>query len=74
VVEAACVMFGARAAFGGEADPHGLIALHAPKDRIAELADWLLAQGAKRVSVSALEHVFSARNALYETLEAAIGP
>jgi ATP phosphoribosyltransferase len=74
VVEAACAMFGAQAAFGEEADPHGLIALHAPKQRIAELADWLLAQGAERVSVSALEHVFSARNALYETLEAAIGP
>ena len=42
-------------------------------DKVAELADWLLAQGAERVSVSALEHVFSARNALYESLEAAIG-
>jgi len=74
VVEAAGAMFGAQAAFGEHADPHGLIALHAPKHRVAELADWLLAQGAERVSVSALEHVFSARNALYEALETAIGP
>jgi ATP phosphoribosyltransferase len=72
VYGAAGAMFGAQAAFGETADPHGLIVLHAPKGRIAELADWLLAQGAERVSVSALEHVFSATNALYETLEAAI--
>jgi len=74
LIEAAGAMFGAQPAFGGEAESHGLIALHAPKNRVAELADWLLAQGAERVSVTALEHVFSARNILYETLEAAIGP
>jgi len=73
ILEAACAMFGAQAAFGEGADSHGLVALHAPKGRIAELADWLLAQGAERVSVSALEHVFSAKNALYDALEAAIG-
>jgi hypothetical protein len=66
-------MFGARAAFGQEAEPHSFVVLHAPANKIAELADWLLAQGADRVSVSALEHVFSAKNALYEALEAAIG-
>ena len=74
IVESAGAMFGARAAFGQEADPHSFVVLHAPKSKVAELADWLLAQGADRVSVSALEHVFSARNALYEALEAAIGP
>ena len=67
-------MFGARAAFGEDADPHSFVVLHAPASKVAELADWLLAQGADRVSVSALEHVFSAKNALYEALEAAIGP
>ena len=66
-------MFGAQAAYGPEADLHGLIALHAPKRKVAELADWLLAQGVERVSVSALEFVFSARNRLYEALEGAIG-
>ena len=74
VVVAASAMFGARAALGAEADSHGFVALHAPRDKVAELADWLLALGAERVSVSPLEHVFSARNSLYETLEAAIGP
>jgi ATP phosphoribosyltransferase len=53
--------------------PHSFVVLHAPVNKVAERADWLLAQGADRVSVSALEHVFSAKNALYETLEAAIG-
>ena len=73
VVQDACARFGAQAAFGEEADPLGFVVLHSPKDRVAELADWLLAQGAERVSVGALEHVFSARNALYDALEAGIG-
>jgi ATP phosphoribosyltransferase len=73
VAEAASALFEARAAFGEGVDPHGQIVLHAPKSRIADLAAWLLAQGAERVSVSALEHVFSARNALYDALEARIG-
>jgi ATP phosphoribosyltransferase len=74
IVESAGAMFGARAAFGQDPNAHSLIVLHAHKSKVAELADWLLAQGADRVSVSALEHVFSAKNALYEKLEAAIGP
>ena len=45
----------------------------APRAKAAELADWLLGQGAERVSVIALEHVFNARNPLYEALEARIG-
>jgi ATP phosphoribosyltransferase len=72
-IESACALFDARRALGEGADPHDVLVLHAPKNRVAELADWLLAQGAERVSVSALEHVFGARNALYEALEAAIG-
>ena len=58
---------------GEDADPHGFVALHCARGKVAELADWLLAQGAERVSVAALEHVFSARNALYEALEQRIG-
>src|SRR5579872_5763636 len=73
VVEAAAAMFGAQAAFGEEADAGGRLVLHAPKQKAAELAGWLLAQGAERVSVSALEHVFSAKNTLYEALEKRIG-
>jgi ATP phosphoribosyltransferase len=73
IVEAAAAMFEAQTAFGEEADAHGRIVLHAPKTRVADLAAWLLAQGAERVSVSELEHVFSAKNALYEALEKRIG-
>jgi ATP phosphoribosyltransferase len=73
VVEQACAMFDAVPAFGEEADPHGFVALHCVRSRAADLADWLLAQGAVRVSVIALEQVFDARNPLYEALEARIG-
>ncbi len=73
VVEKACAVFGAVPAFGEEADPHGFVALHCARSKAAELADWLLAQGAERVSVIGLEQVFDARNALYEALEARIG-
>jgi hypothetical protein len=66
-------MFDAQPAFGDQTDTAGFIALHAPKHNVAELAAWLLAQGAERVTVSAPEHVFSARNALYEALEQRIG-
>ena len=73
VVEQACATFGAAPAFGEEADPHGFVALHCARSKAAELADWLLARGAERVSVIALEQVFDARNPLYEALEARIG-
>jgi ATP phosphoribosyltransferase len=69
VLESAAAMFDAQPAFGEEPDAYGRVTLHAPKQNAANLAAWLLAQGAERVSVSALEHVFSARNVLYEALE-----
>ena len=65
--------FGAVPAFGEAADPLGFVALHCAKGVAADLASWLLEQGAGRVSVAALEHVFDARNPLYEALEARIG-
>ena len=55
-------------------DPHGFVALHCARDKVAELADWLLTKGAERVSVAALEQTFAARNALYEALERRISP
>jgi hypothetical protein len=73
VLDSAAALFDAQPAFGDQADAQGFVALHAPKQNVAELAAWLLAQGAERVTVSALEHVFSARNALYEALEQRIG-
>ncbi|HEY1941997.1 MAG TPA: ATP phosphoribosyltransferase [Roseiarcus sp.] len=73
VVEKACAIFDATPAFGEEADPYGFVALHCARSKSADLADWLLAQGAERVSVVALEQVFDARNPLFEALEARIG-
>jgi hypothetical protein len=49
------------------------VALHCARGKVAELAGWLLTQGAERVSVAALERTFVARNALYEALERRIG-
>ena len=52
---------------------HRFVALHCARGKVAELAGWLLTQGAERVSVAALEQTFAARNALYEALEKRIG-
>ena len=73
VVETAAERFGAVSATGEDVDPHGFVALHCARDKVAELAGWLLTQGAERVSVAALEQTFAARNALYEALESRIG-
>jgi ATP phosphoribosyltransferase len=73
LAESARALFEAQTFFDDAGGSHGQIVLHAPKRRAADLAAWLLAQGATHVSVSALELVFNARNALYEALEARIG-
>jgi ATP phosphoribosyltransferase len=72
-VETALDRFGAVSATGEDVDPHGFVALHCARGKVAELAGWLLEKGAERVSVAALEQAFSARNALYEALEQRIG-
>jgi ATP phosphoribosyltransferase len=48
----------------------GRLTLNCPLDKVAPLADWLIAQGADHVSVAALDYVFSAANPLYEKLVA----
>jgi len=73
IVEQACALFDATPALGDEPDPHGFVALHCARAKAPDLADWLLGQGAVRVSVVALEQVFDVRNPLYEALEARIG-
>jgi ATP phosphoribosyltransferase len=73
IVEQACSLFDATPALGDEPDPHGFVALHCARAKAADLSDWLLGQGAVRVSVVALEQVFDVRNPLYEALEARIG-
>ena len=73
IVEKAAEHFEAVAAGGEDVDPHGFVALHCGRDKAADLAGWLLAQGAERVSVAALEQVFDAVNPLFEALEKRIG-
>ncbi|WP_036259469.1 ATP phosphoribosyltransferase [Methylocapsa aurea] len=61
----------AEAAFCARLRSHagdGRLTLNCPKDRVAPLADWLIAQGAEHVAVAALDYVFSAANPLYEKL------
>ena len=70
----ACERFGAVSAMGEDADPQGFVVLHCARADAAELANWLLAQGADRVSVAALEQVFDANNPLFDRLEGRIGP
>jgi len=48
--------------------PDSFVSLSCPKDKVAALADWLIAQGAGDVTVTALDYVFSATNPLYEKL------
>src|SRR5271156_6711615 len=73
VVEQACAVFDAVPAFGEEADPQGFVSLHCARSKAADLADWLLAQGAERVTVAAVEQVFDKRNPLHDALMARIG-
>jgi hypothetical protein len=46
----------------------GSVALHCARSRAAEVAGWLLTQGAERISVVALEPTFAARSVLYDAL------
>ena len=62
--------FGARARAGFSG---GRVVLTCPNHRVADLADWLLAQGATDVTVSAHDYVFTATNPLYERLIARLG-
>ena len=73
VVDQACATFDAVPAFGEDADPQGFVTLHCARGKASELADWLLAQGAERVAVVAVEQVFDRRNPLHDALIARIG-
>ena len=64
---AAKTLFAARLRWHG-AD--GRLTLNCPNDKVAPLADWLIAQGAEYVTVAAQDYVFSAANPLYEKLAA----
>ena len=61
----------ARAGFGAtlrSESVSGRLTLTCLRDKVAPLADWLVARGAEHVTVVALDYVFSAANPLYETL------
>ena len=46
----------------------GRLTLTCARDKVAPLADWLIAQGAEHVTVAALDYVFSPANPLHERL------
>jgi ATP phosphoribosyltransferase len=46
----------------------GRLTLTCQRDKVAPLADWLIAQGAEHVTVVALDYVFSPANPLHERL------
>ncbi len=61
----------AKAGFGAtlrSENAAGRLTLTCPNDKVAPLADWLVAQGAEHVTVVALDYVFSAANPLHEKL------
>ncbi len=51
----------------------GWLTLACPAEKVAALADWLVAQGAAEVTVGAVDYVFAAENKLYERLLARLG-
>jgi ATP phosphoribosyltransferase len=69
IVGEAAGRFGAVSAAGEGADGQGFVTLHCARDKAADVAAFLLVEGAERVSVAALEQIFNARNPLYEALE-----
>nr|WP_148210761.1 ATP phosphoribosyltransferase [Beijerinckia indica] len=63
--EEAQKLFAARVRLYGK---DGHLIFGCPSDKVAALADWLIAQGASHVGVTAQDYVFSAKNPLYEKL------
>ena len=70
VIEGAGAQFGARLRSENVA---GRLTLTCLKDKVAPLADWLVAQGARHVTVAAMDYVFSPANPLHERLVARLG-
>jgi ATP phosphoribosyltransferase len=68
--EEASRLFHARLRGRGRA---GLIVLTCAKERVPDLADWLIGRGAENITVGELDYVFSAKNALYDRLARRLG-
>jgi ATP phosphoribosyltransferase len=64
-------LFGAQTPLGVAKD--GPLTLVAPKKKVADLADWLVSQGADHVTVAQMDYIFSSKNELFEKLSARIG-
>ncbi len=64
-------LFAARAPLGIAKD--GPLTLVAAKKKVADLADWLVSQGADHVTVAQMDYIFSSKNELFEKLSARIG-
>ena len=61
--------------FGAQPDGDGeAVAFLCPRDKAAQLADFLLSKGARRVGVHSVEQVFEIPNPLYDALEAKVFP
>ena len=64
-------LFGASTPLGLAKD--GPLTLVATKKKVADLADWLVSQGADHVTVAQMDYIFSSKNELFEKLTARIG-
>ena len=71
LVAQAQALFDARTPLGIAKD--GPLTLVAAKKKVADLADWLVSQGADHVTVAQMDYIFSSRNELFEKLTARIG-
>ena len=72
LLAAAQQQFGVATPFGGPTSS-GMLTLHCPPREIHALATFLRAHGAQAVVIADIDYVFTAENALYARLEAAIG-
>ena len=57
-----------------EGEAGGAVGFLCPRDKAAQLADFLLSKGARRVGVHNVEQVFEIPNPLYDALEAKVFP
>lgn len=71
IVTQAQKLFDAQTPLGIAKD--GVLILVAPKKKVADLADWLVSQGAAHVTVAQMDYIFSSKNELFEKLSARIG-
>jgi len=71
IVTQAQKLFDAQTPLGIAKD--GVLVLVAPKKKVADLADWLVSQGADHVTVAQMDYIFSSKNELFEKLSARIG-